>query len=52
VPTRPRVDESEILGPFGLSTKDARRLLRSFVDEADRRKRRSQRYLRDISEAA
>ena len=48
----PLVDESEILGPFGQSPRDARRLLRAFVDEGDRRKRRSQRYLRDISEAA
>ena len=48
----PLVDESEILAPFGRRPKDARRLLRAFVDEGDRRKRRSQRYLRDVSEAA
>jgi hypothetical protein len=48
----PLVDESEILGLFGQRPKDARLLLRAFVNEGDRRKRRSQRYLRDISEAA
>jgi putative transposase len=48
----PLIDESEILSPFAHSPTDARRLLRAFVDEGDRRKRRSQRYLRDISEAA
>jgi hypothetical protein len=48
----PLVDEHEILGLFGQSSKVARRQLRAFVDEGDRRKRRSQRYLRDVSEAA
>ncbi len=48
----PLVDESEVLGLFGKFRTDPRRLLRAFVDEGDRRKRRSQRYLRDVSEAA
>jgi putative transposase len=48
----PLVDESDLLAPFGRRPKEARRLLRAFVEEGDRRKRRSQRYLRDISEAA
>jgi hypothetical protein len=51
-PPDPLIDENEILGPFGQSPKVARRLLRAFVEEGDRRKRRSQRYLRGISEAA
>ncbi len=48
----PLVDEGELLGLFGPGPKKARQRLQAFVDETDRRKRRSQRYLRDVSEAA
>jgi REP-associated tyrosine transposase len=48
----PLVDERDLLVPFGRRQKEARLRLRAFVEESDRRKRRSQRSLRDVSEAA
>jgi REP element-mobilizing transposase RayT len=46
----PLVDEDAILGLFGDDAKTARRRYRQFVEEGDRRARRSQIRIRDVSE--
>ncbi len=48
----PLIDEDELLTLFGAPVSGARQRFREFVEETDRRNRRSQRILGDVSDAA